>query len=220
MPIKPAFTGLAVVLTGLLLASTSTTTFAASKAMIKKGEQLYNQNCSVCHQANGVGKVGFAPSLTNPELLGIASTKFFEGTINDGRPGTSMPPWSHLGKKNIGAIIAYLRSFSKLPNHSSAVNAEPKSHGNVRLGEQWFNDVCAGCHGKNGVGYSAGGSGTAIGKAGFQDKVSDGFIRETIKHGRSNTDMHGFSSSAGLAHLSPEMINNIIAYMRTLPKKN
>ena len=215
MPQKSALTGLALVLTGLFC----TTAFAADKALIKKGEQLYNQNCSVCHQPDAIGKPGFAPSLTNPELLSIASDKFFESTIRDGRPGTGMPPFSHLGRKNIKAIVAYLRSHSKLPNRSREVDAQPESHGDPRLGKQWFDDICSTCHGKNGDGYASGGTGTAIGKKGFLGKASDGFIRETIRHGRSNTRMLGFSDAAGLAHLSDEEIDDIIAYMRTLDKK-
>jgi len=192
---------------------------AADSNTIKTGEKLYNQNCSICHQADAIGKVGFAPSLTNPELLSISTDKFFESTIRDGRPGTGMPPWSHLGRKNIKAIVAYLRSHAKLPDRSAAVNNEPESRGDPRLGSQWFEDICSTCHGSKGDGYAAGGTGTAIGKAGFQDKVSDGFIRETVRNGRSNTRMLGFSDSTGLAHLSAEEIDDVIAYMRTLPQK-
>jgi len=215
MPTKPALTGLALLLSGLL----ATNAFAADKKTIKEGEQLYNQNCAVCHQADAIGKAGFAPSLTNPELLSISTDKLFEGTIRDGRPGTGMPPWSHLGRKKIKAIVAYLRSHAKLPDRSAAVNGEPESHGDPRLGAQWFEDICSTCHGAKGDGYASGGTGTAIGKAGFQDKVTDGFIRETIRNGRSNTRMLGFSDSTGLAHLSSEEIDDVIAYMRTLPQK-
>ncbi len=210
-----ALASFALVLSGLIC----THAFAADQATIKTGEALYNQNCSVCHQADAIGKPGFAPSLTNPELLSIASDKFFESTIRDGRPGTGMPPFAHLGRKKIKAIVAYLRSHSKLPNRASEVDAEPESHGDPRLGKQWFDDICSTCHGKNGDGYASGGTGTAIGKKGFLGKVSDGFIRETIRHGRSNTRMLGFSDAAGLAHLSDEEIDDIIAYMRTLDKQ-
>ena len=217
MPINPAPPGLAVVLSGLITAL-SASAYAADSAAIKNGEQVYNQNCSVCHQADAIGKPGFAPSLTNPELLSIASDKFFESTIRDGRAGTGMPPWSHLGRKNIMDVVAYLRSHSELPNRSAEVDAEHPSHGDQRLGKQWFDDICSTCHGVNGDGYASGGTGTAIGKAGFLSKASDGFIRETVKHGRSNTRMLGFSDSSGLAHLSAQEIDDVIAYMRTLAK--
>lgn len=220
MPIKSVFSKLAVFLMGILLALTSVTALAANKARIKKGEQLYKQNCAVCHQTDAIGKVGFAPSLTNPELLSIASNTFFESTIKEGRAGTGMPPWAHLGERKIKDIVAYLRSYAKLPNHSVAVDNEPETKGDPALGKAWFAEICSTCHGRKGNGYASGGSGTAIGLAGFQDKVSDGFIRETIRHGRSNTQMRGFSGSRGLAHLTPENIDDVIAYMRTLPGIN
>lgn len=217
MLIKSRGSSLTVLLTGVI-AALSTTVYAADSATIKQGEQLYNQNCSVCHQADAIGKPGFAPSLTNPELLSISSNKFFEGTIRDGRVGTGMPPFSHLGRKDVKAIVAYLKSHATLPNRSSEVDAQPESHGDERLGKQWFVDICSTCHGINGDGYAAGGTGTAIGKAGFLSKASDGFIRETIKHGRSNTRMLGFSNPTGLANLSDQEIDDVIAYMRTLAK--
>jgi len=94
------------------------------EAAVKMGAQLYNQNCSVCHQADAIGKPGFAPSLTNPELLSTASDKFLMSTIRDGRSGTGMMPFTHLGRKKIKAIVAYLQSHAKLPNKSAAVDAE------------------------------------------------------------------------------------------------
>jgi len=192
---------------------------AANKATIEEGRKLFQQNCQACHQADAIGKPGVAPSLTNPEFLSIASDKFLEGTIRDGREGTGMPPFAHLGRKKIRAIVAYLRSYSKLPNRAAEVDAEPAAHGDPRLGKTWFEDICATCHGKNGDGYVAGGTGTAIGKRGFLSKASDGFIRETIKMGRSNTRMRGFAGPTGLANLSDQEIDDIIVYMRSLAKK-
>jgi len=171
--------------------STGPATAAANAALIAKGEKLYNQNCSICHQPDAIGKPGFAPSLANPEFLNIASDKFLMSTIRDGRVGTGMPPFSHLGRESIKAIVAYLRSHEKLPNQADKIDAERDAYGDPRLGKQWYNDICATCHGVAGDGYMAGGTGTAIGLPGFLHKVSDGFIRTTIKYGRSNTRMRG-----------------------------
>ena len=217
MLIKPRMPGLAVLLTGLV-ASLSTSAYAADSSIVKEGEQLYNQNCSVCHQADAIGKPGFAPSLTNPELLSIASDQFFESTIRDGRTGTGMPPFSHLGRKKVKAIVAFLRSHSDQPSRAEKINAQPKAKGDVNNGKKLFHEICSTCHGDNGDGYAAGGTGTAIGKSGFLSKASDGFIRETVKYGRSNTRMRGFSGAEGLANLSDQEIDDIISYMRTLAK--
>ena len=183
-----------------------------------EGKALFVQNCAVCHQEDAIGKPGFAPSLTNKELLSISSDKFMEGTIRDGRAGTGMPGFAHLGRSKVKNIVAYLRTYAKLPDVSAEVDAQREAHGDPRLGKTWFDDICATCHGVKGDGYAAGGTGTAIGTAGFLSKASDGFIRTTIKDGRSNTRMLGFSGPAAMANLSDQEIDDIIVYMRSLSK--
>jgi len=194
----------------------SSHTNAQDSEQIATGKQLFEQNCLVCHQADAIGKPGFAPSLTNKELLSIASDKFLLGTIRDGRPGTAMPPWAHLGRDAIVAIGVYLRSFAQLPDKSVEIDAQREAHGDPQLGKVWFDEICSTCHGVKGDGYLSGGTGTAIGNAGFLNKATDGFIRTTIKKGRSNTRMLGFSGESGLANLSDKEIDDIIVYMRTL----
>lgn len=193
---------------------------SADSSKVAEGKQLFEQNCVFCHQKDAIGKPGFAPSLSNPEFLSIASDKFILGTMRDGRVGTGMPPFAHLGREKGRAILAYLRSFAKGPNRSAEVDAEPDAHGDPRLGEQWFHYICSNCHGPKGDGYAAGSTGTAIGKMGFLSKASDGFIRETIKKGRSNTRMKGFSGADGLANLDDQEIEDIIVYLRELGSEN
>jgi len=204
----------------LALLALSPMGFAASSAAIKEGKQLFDMNCMACHQADAIGKAGFAPSLTNKELLSVASDKFFMSTIRDGRAGTGMPPFAHLGKKKIKNIVAFLRSHETLPQRSKKIDAQPKSYGDPRKGELWFTQICENCHGIDGEGYGAGVAGPAIGKPGFLNKVSDGFIRETIKNGRSNTRMRGFSGAEGLANLRDSEIDDLVSFLRSLNKKH
>ncbi len=75
---------------------------------IKNGAKQFTANCVMCHQEDAIGKPGLAPSLTNPELLSVATDKFFMATIRDGREDTGMPPFAHLGRKNIRDIVSYL----------------------------------------------------------------------------------------------------------------
>ena len=191
---------------------------ANSQKLIDQGEMLYKQNCVFCHQADAIGKTGFAPSLSNPELLAIASDKYLASTIRDGRIGTAMGPYAHLDKEKIVAIVAYLRSHETLPHRSAEVDKQRSAQGDARKGQLWYHDICSTCHGPKGDGYLAGSSGTAIGKPGFLYKARDGFIRETIKYGRSNTRMLPFYGSAGLANLDEQEIEDIITYLRSLNK--
>ncbi len=128
-----------------------------------------------------------------------------------------MASFSMLGTSGVQAIVAYLRSFEKFPNRSAEVDMEPDAFGDPRFGKQWYEQICSTCHGIAGEGYETGGSGTAIAKSGFLSQASDGFIRETIKKGRSNTPMHGFKGpNAGLADLSDHEIGDIIVYLRSV----
>lgn len=201
-------------------AQTSASPPVIDPALAFKGEEIYNQNCIFCHQEDAIGKPGTAPSLTNKEFLSIAPVDFLTKTIENGRPGTGMPSFRHLGKEKIQAIIAFLRSHATLPDRIKEVDAQPVNQGDPRFGKTWFDQVCSTCHGPEGNGYAAGGTGTAIGKAGFLDTVSDGFIRVTIKEGRSNTRMRAFFGASGLANLSDREIDDIIAYLRTVPSKD
>jgi len=205
----------------LTLAVFGLTTLLSSYAQLsaadaKEGEQLFNQNCAACHQEDAIGKPGLAPSLTNKEFLSIASDTFLTKTISEGRAGTGMAPFKHLGDDKIQAIVAYLRTHEKLPNRSAEVDAQAKNQGDPRKGELWFEQICSNCHGVRGDGYASGGTGTAIGLKGFLDVASDGFIRESIVMGRSNTRMLSFQSPAAMANLTDQEIDDIIAYLRTL----
>jgi len=188
---------------------------AADKA-IEEGARIYAQSCAVCHQADAIGKPGFAPSLSNPEFLSVASDRFILETMLGGRPGTGMPSFAYLGADKGQSVLAYLRSFATLPDRSAAVDAEPASKGDVQRGKESFDLICSTCHGRKGDGYLAGGTGTAIGRAGTMTPASDGFLRETIKNGRSNTRMLGFSGPEGMANLSDQEIDDIIVYLHLL----
>jgi len=191
----------------------------ATPATLKLGERLFKANCEICHQADAIGKPGVAPSLINQELLSIASDKFLAGTIRDGREDTGMAPFAHLGRSKVQAIVEFLRSHQTTPDRAAEVDNQPDAHGDPRLGQQWYENICSTCHGVAGDGYMAGGTGTAIGQKGFLNKATDGFIRETIKKGRSNTRMRGFQGPAAMANLSNQEIDDIIVYLRKQAKR-
>jgi len=194
-------------------------TAGADASQARQGEEVYNTFCVSCHQPEGVGKPGVAPSLTSPEFLALSSESFLRTTIGEGRSGTAMIAWgATLGKEKIDAVIAYLRSFAKgrAGARAAEVDAEPRAMGDPRLGEARFKQVCAGCHADQGGGYLAGGNAPAIGKSGFLKVASDGYIREMVREGRSNTRMRGFQGPDGLANLSDHEIDSIISYLRSL----
>ena len=183
--------------------------------MVKEGERLYGVYCVACHQADGVGKVGTAPYIRNPDFLALASDHFLFYTIVGGRPGTAMVSWSHLKRSEIDSLIAYLRAVEEPGNMAEKTSYDLKHAGDAAEGKDLYAIYCASCHGQNATGYAEGGSGPAIGNAAFLAIASDDFIFQTVMHGRSGTAMRSFKGAGGLANLSELEVGSIIAYLRS-----
>ncbi|MEE8389552.1 MAG: c-type cytochrome [Anaerolineae bacterium] len=74
-----------------------------------QGEQVFVTTCAVCHGPDASGSE-LGPPLIRADVA-AKDDDFFRDTIANGRPGTSMPPWSGvLSPQDIEDIIAFLRS--------------------------------------------------------------------------------------------------------------
>ena len=183
---------------------------------VERGSALYLANCMACHQPEGVGKTGLAPSIRNRDFLALASDEFIRKTVHDGRLGTAMVPRPDLNDDQVGDIIAYLRSLEVPLPLDVTVDPTLTFDGDAAAGAPKYQIYCASCHGAKGEGYMAGGSGPGIGLKGFLDAASDDYIFQTIEHGRIGTAMRPFIGAAGLANLSEEDAHDIIAHLRAL----
>jgi mono/diheme cytochrome c family protein len=82
-----------------------------------EGAKVFKTNCETCHgsQGHGDGPIGEAldPKPMNlVELQTVASDNYIFWRINEGRPGTSMPPWkSILDEDQIWQVIAFIRTL-------------------------------------------------------------------------------------------------------------
>jgi mono/diheme cytochrome c family protein len=184
----------------------------------KAGEMHFQANCAACHQTNGQGLPGFAPSIRNRDFLALASDKFIKDTVHNGRPGTSMVQRPDLSEQTVDDIIAFLRA---VPVETAIhITVDPSkdlaSLGDKETGFAKYAVYCASCHGNEGKGYVAGGAGPAIGLSGFLNAASDDYIYQTLKLGRIGTAMKPFLGSAGLANLDDQDAHDIIAYLRGL----
>lgn len=205
-----------------LIFATLVSPVGAQDLGISKGKMLYEANCIGCHQEGAKGMPGFAPSLSNDEFLSIISADEMARIIKSGIADTNMAPQQELGDENIRAIVSYLQSLSPLSGtRATEVAGQPSSKGSPKSGRVLFEAICSNCHGSAGVGFAAGGSGPAVGTSGFRflHVVTDGYIRTTIREGRSNTKMRPFTGPTGLANLSDQEIEDIVAYLRTTPAK-
>jgi mono/diheme cytochrome c family protein/rhodanese-related sulfurtransferase len=73
------------------------------------GEEVYEENCAVCHGENGEGDVG--PAIGNPAMLSLTTDAFLKYAIENGRDGTDMPAFTDtLTTDEIDAVTAFLRT--------------------------------------------------------------------------------------------------------------
>jgi cytochrome c oxidase subunit 2 len=81
----------------------------SEQELVARGEQVFGQNCVVCHQANGKGVPGSFPALDGDAVvLGPKAAQIT--TVLHGRPGTPMPAFGpQLNDVEIAAAITYTR---------------------------------------------------------------------------------------------------------------
>jgi len=190
----------------------------------KDGETIYTAVCSSCHAADGRGTrfPGLVPnpSIMSPEFLQLASDDFLFQTIRNGRPGRPMLPWGDrvngFNDDELRSVIAYIRGLGG--NVQALPDPKPQiwAMGDANLGATLFASNCSGCHGKNAVG----GDGPALANKAFLSSVSDTFLVEMIKRGRSGTVMQGFANPSPIRRvLTQAEIESIVTYIRSLSVK-
>lgn len=79
------------------------------------GALLYDQNCAMCHGANGEGRVG---ATLDRVWTSIRPDLTVENTIRNGVPGSVMPAWSvenggPLSEAHIDDIVSYIMTLSE-----------------------------------------------------------------------------------------------------------
>ncbi len=175
---------------------------------------LFGRQCAMCHNWDGSGKIGIAPSIGNRDFLALSSDEFIKQTVREGRVGTAMVPRRDLTNAQLDQIIGHLRSLHPKEIKPIAVDPLLSFDGVAEQGGPKYAAYCSSCHGPNGEGYTAGGVGPGIGLPGFLEQVSDDYILQTVKHGRVGTPMRAFIGSQGLANLAEEDVHDIIAFLR------
>ncbi len=79
-------------------------------ALIEKGEDVYNKNCSACHQITGVGLPPVFPSLKGSPIIKGAIKDHLDVVFN-GKPGTAMSAFgAQLSAVDMAAVITYERN--------------------------------------------------------------------------------------------------------------
>lgn len=149
--------------------------YAGDAKMAKLGEFEFRANCAFCHGLGARGG-GRGPDLTRtPKKHGDSDAEIF-GTINNGVPGTAMPPNGAtqqgvgMTEEEVWQVVTYIRSVEK--------KADAKALGDAAHGKQLFygSAACGTCHMVNGKGGRLGPdlSGSAAGR-------STEYLRESLR---------------------------------------
>ena len=134
-----------------------------------------------------------------------------------GREGTRMFPLVGksedtlpLSANELRDMVAFIRSWEHNPP-AAGIPARYVTDANPDVGKELYASNCAGCHGSNGNdGWAA-----TLNNREFLAAATDGFLQATLARGRANTAMRPFAlGTNGIAELSHEEINHIVAYVR------
>lgn len=123
---------------------------------IEEGEQLFIENCAICHGPEGDAVPGVA--LARGQFRHASSDEELGHVIGKGIPGTAMPP-GNFHEHQVTALIAYLRSMA------ASIAASTATSGDAARGKAIFEGKgeCLKCHRVNGKGSYVGPELTDIG---------------------------------------------------------
>lgn len=126
------------------LASIPVEDLADNPQALRMGQQLFLNNCALCHGQNGQGYYGF-PNLADTDWLYGGSGDAITTTLLNGRRG-QMPAWKDtLGTNGVSAVAEYVLEIS-----NNEFDAEQAA-----IGEVIYGQMCMACHGADGKGNQA-----------------------------------------------------------------
>jgi len=182
----------------------------AVRAEVARGRTHYLRYCALCHGARAQGYAAdHANALGNRDFLAVASDTFLREAIVHGRPGTPMSAWGQehggpLDAKTTDEIVAYLRSLAR---GRPAVLDESPLRADPAPAVAFWTERCQTCHGVRGEGSDRA---TSVSHPNFLRTVSDGYLRETIRHGRRGTAMVPYDT------LPTQTVDGLVAHIRSL----
>ncbi len=139
------------------------------------GERLFMNNCAQCHGSDARGNKGI-PNLTDNFWLGGGTPEIIKNNIIKGRTGMMPPMAAAVGSADdVKNVAQYVLSLSGSP------------HDSVRaaLGQEKF-VVCAACHGPDGKGIQAIGSGNLTNQSVWLHGRGEANIISMINNGKTN----------------------------------
>src|SRR5262249_528445 len=153
------------------------------------------------------GTLGPAPPLNDPLFRAIVSAIDLEKVLNQGRPGTPMPPFLQdnggpLTAVQIQVLISEIKGLGIAPRWGPVPAAPttippyalPEASGNEQQGAKLFAQNCSACHGPNGEGIlEKDKRKNKINEPAFLALISNQAIRRIVITGRPDLMMPNYS---------------------------
>ncbi len=194
--------------------------------------ETYKNLCARCHGEKGDGKginstyIDPAPrDLTLAEFMANKPESRLINSIQNGVPGTSMPPWSKVltADQTKGVLDYVWASFVKTPHRQLKprkipdVNPVAMTPESIHQGEAIYLQRCTGCHGRKADGHGPNSLDISprprnLRNAAFVQATSDRRLLESITYGVEGTAMPSWIDYG----LSQNQIGDILNYIRSL----
>jgi len=197
-------------------ALTAYTLDAARGTPVLAGQELYAQQCAICHGDFGEG--GANPANPSIVIAPISTASYLQtrddatirAIISRGQPDLGMSPFSlsfggSLDDEDINALVAFIRSWEADP----PVELPPEFERAPLLltGSEIFGEFCSQCHGPTGEG----GIGPSFQDPAFHAGLSDQTMFTAIDVGHAATAMIAWGEV-----LTDGQISSLVSFIRSL----
>jgi cytochrome c oxidase cbb3-type subunit 3 len=129
---------------------------AADPVVVERGRGVYSGVCSACHGVDARGGQLGGPNLLRSQLmLNDRDGELMLPVVQNGRPGTTMPPFPTISADDIKAMAAWIHSLQAQGSNQGGPppGEEPVLNilvGEAKAGEAFFTATCAKCHSATG----------------------------------------------------------------------
>jgi mono/diheme cytochrome c family protein len=193
---------------------------------LDRGARLYQENCAVCHGPDGEGRVGATLARNWPSIRPDLTV---QNTIENGIPGTAMPPWSQanggpLSEDQIDDLVYFILSWQTggapaveagpSPTRRPTLEPIPEVSGDPNNGAVLYDANCVVCHGVNGEGRIG-----ATLERNWPSIRPDLSVRNVIMNGVAGSPMPAWSQANG-GPLTDQEIDDLTAFILTLEAAN
>jgi mono/diheme cytochrome c family protein len=193
---------------------------AAERQVIRPTEvsdfrQLYAQNCSGCHGADGQG--GLTVGVGDPVYLAIADDATIRRLTAEGVPGTAMPAFARsagglLTDAQIDILTRGIRARWGRPG--ALGNVQPPAYravtrGDAASGHDVFVVFCSSCHGSDGRGGRAG----SVVDSSYLALVSDQHLRTVTITGMPSLGAPDWRGDVPGRPLSEAEVTDVVAWL-------